>query len=174
MKTILISLSALGLIMGGVHAEDVKKQSPELSDLVGRVFLTISKDYVVSGQDFDVPTLWANARLAHVEHPKGKGGGMGTGFETEYVPTDSGIVLRFYGPYSSDETQKKWNTEHDKGKRTFEILVELQGGKFIGVTGSYGALFPKHTAEDLISLTRILPENRGEKSSPAETEKRGR
>ncbi|MDD5262410.1 MAG: hypothetical protein PHD76_11250 [Methylacidiphilales bacterium] len=154
MKTAVLSLYMLGLLALNASAESFNEQNSELSDLVGNVFLALSKDNVVAGQYLDVPTIWANAKLGRVEHPNGMLPSMGTRFETEYIPGDSGIVLRFYGPDPLHATQKDWSTWHNKEKRNFEIVVNLPDKKFIGMAGSYGSSFPTKTIDDLISLSK--------------------
>ena len=165
MKLRLVLTLASLLLSPFANAAEVPQetQSSDLANVVGQELLTLSKLGVVSAQDFDGPMLWLNAKLAHVEVPIGKGGAAGKGFETQYVPTDSGIVLQFYGPYVLGETQKVWGTVDDKAGRTFEVLVELPARKFIGIIGAYGASFPRHAVDDLMSVGRVLPENRREK-----------
>jgi hypothetical protein len=153
-KKLILYLGLLGFFAHDGFAQDFKTQSPELSDLVGRVFLTLSKDYVVSGQNFDGPVLLVNARLGRIEVPNGMSYDSGTRFETEYVPTDSGLVLRFYGPYSFGRVQKAWGTRHDKEKKTFEVLITLSKEEFIGVVGRYGASFPLQTVDGLLALRK--------------------
>jgi hypothetical protein len=150
-RTLLLLLSAL--LLSHLNADDIKSQNRDLSELIGRFVLVLSKDYIVSGQDFDAPTLWANGKIGRVNLPNGMLPSMGTRSETEIVPTDSGIVMRFYGPYAANSTQKIWSTWHNAEKRTFEITVSVPNGMFIGITGSYGATFPSKTVEELLSIS---------------------
>jgi hypothetical protein len=152
-----VFIAGLSLLFTRLRAEESRKQSPEMSDVVGRVFLTLSKDSTVSGQNFDEPSLWVNAKLGHVQRTS-RGGQQGP-METEMAPTASGIVLHFYGVYSLNAVQKEWSTLNDKKNRTLEILVELPGGRFIGITGAFGQFVPQATIDDLLSLAMILPEN---------------
>lgn len=153
MKRILLPILMSLLLLSYLNAETMKGQDPELSELIGRFVLTLSKDHIVSVQDFAKPTLWADAKLGRVEHPNGMLASMGTHFETEMVPTESGIVLRFSGPYPIHATQKAWSTSHDTERKTFEIVVNTSNGKFIGIEGEYGANFPVKTVEDLMTIS---------------------
>ena len=153
MKRLLLPLLMSALLLCHLNADDIKGRNRDLSELIGRFVLALSKDYVVSGQDFDGPTLWTNAKLGRVNHQNGMLPSMGTRSETEIVPTESGIVLHFYGPYPIDSTQKVWSTWRNTEKRTFEIMVNVSNGRFIGITGSYGALFSSKTVDDLLSIS---------------------
>jgi hypothetical protein len=153
MKRFLLPFLISVLLACPLNADDIKGQNRDLSELIGRFVLVLSRDYVVSVQDFDQPTLWANAKLGRVNHPRGMLPSMGMISETEMVPTESGIILRFHGPYAIGSTQMVWSTWRDTEKRTFEITVNVSDGKFIGVTGSYGAVFPSKTIDDLLSIS---------------------
>ena len=81
-----------------IRADDIKSHDNGLSDLIGRVFLTLSKENIVSGQNKGVASLWVNAKLGDVQEPAGKGPNSGTRLQRELVPDADGIVLHFYGP----------------------------------------------------------------------------
>jgi len=78
---------------------------------------------------------------------------MGNRWETEMVPTDSGIVLRFYGPYPNGAPQSAFLSELDAKKRKFKIRVNVDKANYIGIAGSWGVNFPSKTVEDLRSLS---------------------
>jgi hypothetical protein len=157
MKTIGFLLLGLGLLLSPLQAGDMRQQSPEMATLIGRVFLTLSKGFTVSGQDFDAPSLWVNAALGHA--PGTMRNGQPGEMRTVMVPTASGIVLHFYGVYGLGAVQKEWSTWNDREKGTFEILVELPGEKFIGIMGFYGQAVPEATIAELMALSTTLPEN---------------
>ena len=123
-----------------------------LDAVVGRVFLKLSETYLVSGKTFkSVPTLWANAELGQVKEPIGKNT---PAFRevTTMVPTDSGVVIRFYAPLEAGLTQKVWRSYHDKNTRHFETVAALTGKQFVGIIGEYGKDFDSAVIDRLFFL----------------------
>ena len=127
---------------------------PQLDRVIGKVFLILSKEYTVSGQGNDQPSLWANAKLGRVAYPTSKIQNSETRWETEMVPTESGIVLTFNPPFDPNRTQKHWTTAHDADAKQFEIVITLPDKRIIGIRGSYGSAFPKKYLDRLIALSK--------------------
>jgi len=112
-----------------------------LDAVVGRVFRKLSESYVVSGKALQaVPTLWVNAELGQEKEPIGKN--IPAFREvTTMVPTDSGLVVRFYAPLGDGRTQKVWRSYHDKDAHHFETVAALTDKQFVGIVGDYGKDF---------------------------------
>jgi hypothetical protein len=137
---------------GLLTADDIKSQDKDLSDLIGRVFLTLSKDNVVAGQGKGVVSLWVNAKTGDVQEPVGKGLNSGTRLQRELVPDSDGIVLYFYGPYNPRQVQKVWTAWHNAGTRHFEFTLPASKG-FIGVQGWYGDSFSREMVNQILALS---------------------
>lgn len=112
-----------------------------LDAVVGRAFRKLSETYLVSGKTLQsVPTLWINAELGQVQEPIGKNT-PAFRVVTKLVPTDSGLVIRFYGPQEAGQTQKVWRSFNDKDARHFETVAALTDQQFVGIVGEYGKDF---------------------------------
>src|SRR5260221_4568599 len=140
LKCLLAAILSAMCCCCSIRADDIKSQDKELSDLIGRVFLTLSKDNIVSRQTKGGASLWVNAKLGDVQEPLGKGPNSGTRLRRELVPDSDGIVLYFYGPYRPSEIQKVWTAWHNAKTRHFEIALSVSKG-IIGVQGWYGDSF---------------------------------
>jgi hypothetical protein len=153
MKSNLIKYCLFALVIcSTVQAQ--KTTDPELERVIGKVFLILSEEYTVSGQSDEQPSLWANAKLGRVAYPTSKTISSEIKYETEMVPTESGIVLAFTGPFNSGETQMLWVSAHDTDAKEFQIVVTLPDQRIIGIKGSYGSTFPKKYIDLLISLSK--------------------
>jgi hypothetical protein len=135
-----------------IRADDIQSQDKDLANLIGRVFLTLSKDNVISGQDKGGASLWVNAKLGDVPEPSGKDPNSSTRLRKELVPDSDGIVLYFYGPYNQQEIPKIWTSWHNAKKRHFELALSTSKG-VIGVQGWYGATFSRETVNQLLALS---------------------
>jgi hypothetical protein len=147
----------LAIVLGAMcccsaRANDSTTQDNDLSNLVGRVFLILSKDNVVSGQTKGVVSLWVDAKLGVVQEPIGKNPNSRTVPRSELVPDSYGIVLHFYGPYNANEIQKVWTAWHNAKTRHFEFALSTPAG-LIGIQGWYGHSFSIETVDQLLALS---------------------
>ncbi|TLD69353.1 hypothetical protein FEM03_18465 [Phragmitibacter flavus] len=128
---------------------------PELDRVIGKVFLILAEQYTVSGQSHGQLSLWANAKLGSVAYPESKAKDAKTRWETEMIPTESGIVLKFNPPFNPDEMPIEWMNYHDDEAKKFVILVPLPGREVISIMGNYGPSFPRKYVDQLIELSKF-------------------
>lgn len=140
------------MFSASAHAEKIS--DPQLDRIIGKAFLILAEEYIVSGEGNDCPKLWVNAKLGKVAHPTSKMLNSGTRWEREMVPTETGIVLRFIPPFDPNEASKHWMTSHDAEARHFEIIIPLPDKRIIGITGNYGCAFQKKYIDQLIALSK--------------------
>ncbi len=152
MKTYLLALYCYAFALCA-SAQTQEATDPDLDRVIGKVFLILCEEYTVSGQNLDQPILWANAKLGRVAYPISKTGSSETRWETEMVPTASGIVIKFNPPFDPDSTQKSWMNLHEAEARIFELVIPLPDNRIIGIRGSYGSNFPRTYIDRLIALS---------------------
>ncbi len=154
MKNYFIGIS-LCFLVSCASAKAQTPTDPELDRVIGKVFLILAEQYTVSGQSHGQLSLWANAKLGSVAYPESMANSAKTRWETEMVPTESGIVLKFNPPFDPSITQKaNWGTYHDDEAKKFVVLVPLPGKKVISITGTYGPTFPRKYVDRLIELSK--------------------
>ena len=157
MKTFVLSLWLAALACLGARPANAQPDAKPLDAVVGHVFMQLSENYLVSGKTLDVPTLWINAELGQVNEPVAKNV-PAFRTKTELVPTDSGLVIRFYGPLEEGMTQKVWRSFHDKEARQFETTAALSDKQFVGITGNYGKDFDPEVIDKLFFPSAKKPE----------------
>lgn len=144
------------LVAGGARAGD---QDRQLAEVVGRVFGILSQKYTVSGQDgFDRLTLWADARLATVEQQGRRGPEEFQTMVTKMVPTPTGVVLRFMGPFDPSSTALVYRTRIDGRARTFDVLIPIRPGRAIFMMVEHGDQFPPELQREILALESVFQE----------------
>jgi hypothetical protein len=167
MKKYLLALPLLLWSMVGSHAANadaatVSDNQKEFHELIGGLILQLAKNHAVSVQDFDKPTVSVNAKLGRVSYPNSKSGDTGYRYETELVPDNAGLVIKFNRPFDAQQVQKVWGWHHDSEKRKFEGVERTSDGLTIGMIGCYGSEFPRQELYELLPILKRLAKVKGQ------------
>lgn len=142
------------LLCFSAKAEEISSFSRE--EAIGKVFLILSRDYAVTGQD---DSLWVNAKLGSVENPNYKSGTNSPMHFRQMVPTDSGLVLNFSSAFDPERSSTAiFFSDIDAEKHTFKVVIPLHNNHLVMITGHYGSNFSlKHVGEIMALGVRSYP-----------------